>query len=238
MLVTPKTNLRYDLSTRNHADSLEPPSSTDSRALRPLSKRRRSHCLGLFLTLLCLGTCPAEAAQPIHYLVDLRATETHLVQVTLNIPGASADTEIQIPTWNCLYQIRDFVKNVEDMKGDCDGQPADLDREDQNTWRGPNRSCRDLAFRYSVYANLDGPFDSILNGNHSFLNLAMILFYLPRERMRPVQVKFQLPAGWKWATFLEGEGDEFQAANYDALVDSPVEAGHFAEFSYTQGFHS
>ena len=79
------------------------------------------------------------------------------MQVTLNIPDASAGTEIQIPTWNCLYQIRDFVKNVEDLKGDCDGQPADLDREDLNTWRGPNRSCSNLAFHYSVYADAGRP---------------------------------------------------------------------------------
>jgi len=169
-------------------------------------------------------------------MVDLRATQAHLVQVTMNIPDASAGTEIQIPTWNCLYQIRDFVKNVQDMKDDCDGQPAELNREDLNTWRGPNRSCSDLAFHYSVYAAADGPFDSMLDGHHSFLNLAMILFYLPRERNRPVYVKFHVPAGWKLASCLEGEGDEFQAANYDALVDSPVEAGHFEDFAYTQGF--
>jgi predicted metalloprotease with PDZ domain len=35
---------------------------------------------------------------------------------------------------------------------------------------------------------------------------------------------------------LEGEGETFQAANYDTLVDSPVEAGHFEEFTYQQGF--
>jgi predicted metalloprotease with PDZ domain len=187
------------------------------------------------LTLFCFVPFAARAAQPIQYGVDLRATETHLVRVTLSIPEASAGTEIQIPTWNCLYQIRDFVKDVEDLKADCDGQPADLDREDLNTWRGPNRSCGDLAFHYLVYANADGPFESILDSHHAFLNLAMVLFYLPRERQRPVQIKFQIPSGWKLATLLDGESGEFQAIDYDALVDSPVEAGHFEEFSYTQG---
>jgi predicted metalloprotease with PDZ domain len=169
-------------------------------------------------------------------VVDLTAPETHLVQVTMNIPEAGAGTEIQIPAWNCLYQIRDFVKSVEDLNAECDAQPVDLDREDLNTWRGPNRKCGNLTFHYSAYADSDGPFDSILDGNHSFLNLAMVLFYLPRERQRAVQVKFQVPSGWKLATLLEGEGQEFQAADYDVLVDSPVEAGHFEEFSYTQGF--
>jgi predicted metalloprotease with PDZ domain len=175
-------------------------------------------------------------AAPIRYVVDLRAPESHLVQVTLSIPNASAGMEIQLPTWNCLYQIRDFVQNVEDLKGDCDGQPTDLRHPDLNTWRGPEQPCGNLTFRYSVYANQDGPFDSMLNSNHSFLNLAMELFYLPQARSRPLQVKFLLPPGWKLATLLEGEGDEFQAANYDALVDSPLEAGHFEEFSYQQDF--
>jgi predicted metalloprotease with PDZ domain len=236
LLVTPKTNLRHDHSTVSYADRLTPLGQSSSVPRWLLARAMGSNCRRLLVVLLFLIPCAATAAQQVYYVVDLRAPETHLVQVMLNIPGASAGTEIQIPAWHCLYQIRDFVKNVEDMKGDCDGQPADLNREDLNTWRGPNRPCRDLVFHYSFYANVDGPFDSMLNGDHSFLNLAMVLFYLPRERQRPVQVKFQLPAGWKLATFLEGEGDEFQAANYDALVDSPVEAGHFEEFSYPQEF--
>jgi len=154
----------------------------------------------------------------------------------MNIPDASVGTEIQIPAWNALYQIRDFVKDVEDMKGECDSQAVDLDREDLNTWRAASQACGNLAFHYSVYANEDGPFDSILNSDHAFLNLAMVLFYLPHERQRTVQIKFQVPSGWKLATMLDGNGDEFQAANYDALVDSPVDAGHFNEFSYSQGF--
>jgi predicted metalloprotease with PDZ domain len=186
--------------------------------------------------LFCLIPCAAGATQPLHYVVDLRAPETHLVHVTLSVPEAGPGTEIQIPTWNCLYQIRDFVRSVEDLKGECDGEPADLNREDLNSWRGPNRSCRNLTFHYSVYADTDGPFDSMLDANHSFLNLAMVLFYLPRERKRPVQVLYRLPKNWKLATFLEGEGVDFQATNYDALVDSPVEAGHFEDFSYPQDF--
>jgi len=193
-------------------------------------------CFTLFLVLVLSVPRAATAAGPLHYQVDLTSPETHLVRVKMDIPDAPAGTEIQIPTWNALYQIRDFVKNVEDLKGDCDGQPAALVREDLNTWRGPNQACRDLVFRYSVYAAGDGPFDSALDSHHSFLNLAMILFYLPHERQRPVQVKYQVPDGWKLATFLEGDGPEFSAFNYDALVDSPAEAGHFADFSYPQDF--
>jgi predicted metalloprotease with PDZ domain len=122
------------------------------------------------------------------------------------------------------------------MKGECDGQTADLVREDLNTWRGPARTCTNLAFHYSVYAEAEGPFDSILDGNHAFLNLAMVLFYMPHERQCPARVSFRVPPSWKLATLLGGTGDEFEAPNYDTLVDSPVEAGHFAEFNYPQDY--
>jgi predicted metalloprotease with PDZ domain len=223
-------------STDHNAYRPQPRGQIGSATLRPLSRRTGLHGARLLFILFCLIPCAAGAAQPIQYVVDLRAPETHMVHVTLSVPEAGPGTEIQIPTWNCLYQIRDFVRSVEDLKGECDGEAADLNREDLNTWRGPTRSCRNLTFHYSVYADTDGPFDSMLDADHSFLNLAMVLFYLPRERNRPVQVLYRLPKNWKLATFLEGEGVEFQAVNYDALVDSPVEAGHFEDFSYPLDF--
>jgi predicted metalloprotease with PDZ domain len=187
-----------------------------------------------FLVLLASLPCAAQAPQPIHYVVDLRAPNSHLVQVTMNVPAAPPATEIQIPTWNCLYQIRDFVKDVQDLQGECDGQRVELGRVDLDTWRGPNRGCSRLEFRYAVYAHGEGPFSSMLDSEHAFLNLAMLLFYLPKDRGRETRVKILLPEGWKLATLLDGEGDEFPAKDYDSLADSPVEAGHFAEFSYTQ----
>ena len=202
--------------------------------MRHLMMSIEPHCRQFRLLLLFAIPFVARAAQPVQYVVDLRAPETHRLQVTMDIPDAAAGTEIQIPAWNALYQIRDFVKDVENLEAECDGQPVDLDREDLNTWRDASRSCAHLAFHYAVYANVDGPFDSILNQEHAFLNLAMVLFYLPRERGRPVRVKFLLPSDWKLATLLDSAGDEVPATDYDTLVDSPIEAGHFAEFSYVQ----
>jgi len=220
----PRTQLRH-------------PSSIRCRFCVPKARRQSSlppiGCL-LLSILPFFIPCATRGAEPIRYVVNLTAPETHLVQVTMSIPDASPGTKIQIPAWNCLYQIRDFVKDVQDLKADCDGQPAELDRLDQNTWSGPRRTCGTLAFHYLAFENTDGPFDSMLNSHHAFLNLAMVLFYLPLERNRPVQVKFKVAMGWKLASLLEGAGDEFRAADYDQLVDSPVEAGHFQDFSYRQ----
>ncbi len=189
-----------------------------------------------FLVTLLAAPRAGAAEGTIRYTLDLRAPQTHEVQVEMVVPDLPPSTEIQFPAWNALYQIRDFIRNVEDVRGECDGQPFLLKHVDLNTRRTDSRPCTTLTLRYAVYINEEGPFSSILNEHHSFMNLAMVLFYLPQGRERPVHIKFLLPAGWKLATLLPegGSPDEFEAANYDALVDSPVEAGHFDAFGYPQ----
>ena len=60
--------------------------------LRIRADRLLSHWL--LFGLLGLFPFAAQAAQPIHYAVDLSVPETHLVHVTVTIPDAAAGTEI------------------------------------------------------------------------------------------------------------------------------------------------
>jgi predicted metalloprotease with PDZ domain len=193
-------------------------------------------CAGLALLLLIPAVASSAwgEGKPLRYQLDLRAPATHLVQVTMDVPDAPAGLELQIPTWNCLYQIRDFVRNLQDVRAACDDQPLHLERVDLNTWRAPGGACRNLEVRYAVYADEESPFSSAFNEHHAFLNFAMLLFYLPEDRSRAAQVSFVLPPEWKVASLLEGAGTLFRAPNYDALADSPAEAGTFQEYEYTQ----
>ncbi|HEV2494111.1 MAG TPA: PDZ domain-containing protein [Terriglobia bacterium] len=190
--------------------------------------------LGAFVRSAALGA-PANAAPPIVYELDLRQPESHLVQVTMTIPEALAGAEIQFPTWYALYQIRDFIKDVQELSAQCDGRQVNLAVVDINTRQSAGR-CSTLRVHYAVYANAEPPFSSVLNADHAFFNPAMLLFYLPHERGRGVQVKLDVPAGWQVATLLDDgpAPGEYQAANYDQLADSPIEAGTFKEYSYTQ----
>ncbi len=207
--------------------------------LTTLFGRRRAalrSCIAGFLSAMALAASAARAAEtPVQYLVDLRQPASHLPRVTMTVAAAAPQTEIQFPAWNNLYQIRNFVKNVRGFKMFCDGVALRPARVDRNTWRSGGSPCSNLEAQYSVRANEESPFSSALNGTHAFLNLAQLLFYLPRERSRPVRVRLLLPAGWKLATLLDEANGELEAANYDSLVDSPVEAGEFRDFEYTQG---
>lgn len=154
----------------------------------------------------------------------------------MTIPDAQAGTEVQYAAWNALYQIRDFVRWLRDLSAQCDGRPLQLLRHDLYTWSSGEQSCEKLEIRYSVYADEDGVFSSVLNEHHAYLNPAMILFYLPQGRARALRVKYLLPEGWKLATLLSPtpQSNEFEARNYDELADSPVEASEFHEFEYEQ----
>ncbi len=186
------------------------------------------------LFLLSAGFARAQKP-PVRYLLDLQNPASHLVGVTMDIPQAERGTEFQFPTWSNLYQIRDFVRDVQDVRAECQGKPAPLQRVDINTWASEEQ-CADLEVHYSVYANQDNVFSGVLDSNHAFLNFGLLLFYLPQDRTRPVRVKFQLPEGWELVTMLDSgpAPGEFQALDYDRLADSPAEAGNFQEYDYVQ----
>src|SRR6516164_6858542 len=98
--------------------------------------------------LIATGLCTAEPRAPIDYLLDLRHTGAHLVLVTMTVPDAGPSLEIQFPAWNALYQMRDFVRNVQDVKAVCDGQPRGLLPVDRNTWRSDGGPCKQLDVSY------------------------------------------------------------------------------------------
>ncbi len=210
------------------------------RAKKPAPVQNTTPHLILFFlcALLGPGLSGARAASgPIEYQIDLRSPAFHRVRVTMTVVNAAPGIRLQFPAWNALYQIRDFVRNVQQLQAKCGGAAMDLVPLDLETWRSRNEPCNPLTVSYSVYSNAPGIFSSQIIEQRAFLNLADFLFYLPDQRARPVKVRILLPEGWKMATLLPvgPEPNEILAANYDTLVDSPVEAGDFQSYQYQQG---
>ena len=202
--------------------------------------RQCGHLLRLLtgLAIILIAPSVGNAAKPaMSYVLDLRQPRTHLIQVTWTVPEAAPSTEIQFPAWNATYQIRDFVRHVQDLTATCDGKPVQLARVDVDTWHSGQEPCTSLEIHYAVFANEEGPFGSAFDETHAFMNFAMVLFYLPQERGRACRLKILLREGWKLASVL-GEPDaagEVDAADYDELADAPAEAGTFQEYDYEQG---
>lgn len=202
---------------------------------------RCERCVGalvslLIAALLVLTVAPAAFAT-IHYTISLDHPELHVFSVEMQIPQVAGGVTVQLPAWNALYQIRDFSSHLRQPSALAGDKPAPIEKLDKQTWRITGNGSINL--RYSAYWDEPGPFASQLNSEHAFVNLAMILFYVPERRGEDTRVTFRdIPVNWRVSTALPaGDAEDgrnhfvfFQAQNYDSVVDSPVEAGNFDEF--------
>ncbi|HUO34558.1 MAG TPA: PDZ domain-containing protein [Candidatus Acidoferrum sp.] len=192
----------------------------------------------ILLPLLGFFVAPPASAK-IDYRISLADRANHRFAVTMDIHNPVTNTQIAIPAWNALYQIRDFSVRVRDVHLD---PTYPIRKVDKQTWSigDPMNPLAgnvpdDFVVHYTVEWNDPGPFDSQLDARHAFLNLAEVLMYVPNRRPEAVEVAFDdVPAGWKVAAELPAgsEPNSFSAPSYDVLVDAPVEAGTFRESSF------
>ena len=100
-----------------------------------------------------------------------------------------------MPAWNALYQIRDFGYHVLGLHAsDAAGKPLPVSRSDKQTWRFEGQG--EMRVEYADYWDEPGPFGTQLNDEHAFLNLAMVLCYVPERRAEETVVHFSdVPQG-------------------------------------------
>jgi len=179
----------------------------------------------------------APARATIDYTVSLSHPERHIFAVKMRIPNVRDEVTLQLPAWNALYQIRDFSSHMmQVIAQNQEGRSLPLQKLDKQTWRVAGNGT--VTVSYPIFWDEPGPFGSQLNLDHAFLNLAMVLLYVPKRRGEDTEVAFDdVPDGWRVAVELNTTGSAagrhsaaYVAPNYDALVDAPVEIGRFDEF--------
>jgi len=194
----------------------------------------------MFPAMACL-VCAISWVSPcrgtIRYEVSLAHPEQHLFHVTMTIPDVSGEVFVQIPAWNALYQIRDFSNHIRQVEAFDAGVKTPILKVDKQTWQITGQGT--ITIRYTTYWDDVGPFATQLNGEHAFINPAMILLYVPNRRAEDVQLDLpDVPAPWNVAsasrTLIGSMGGTrnfvLSASTYAVLADGPIEAGRFEEF--------
>jgi len=182
------------------------------------------------------GSASGPDALAIRYTVSLTGHQEHLLRIRMELPAGDATRQVQLPVWNAVYQVRDFSRYVNRVgaktrAGDC----LTVQKIDKATWQ-IDGAKDGVVVEYEVFADESGPYGAQANANHAFLNLAEILMYPVGGRLVETRLRFTgTPPGWKFASALTAVSDEFEAADYDQLVDSPVEAGTFQESDFDEG---
>jgi predicted metalloprotease with PDZ domain len=201
-------------------------------------------CVGtraiLVVALCVVWTAAAQSSSPpapvTNYVISLAVPEQHLVEVQVLLPEGSAQRDLQLPVWNALYQVRDFVQYVNWIRAkDRAGRPLAVRELHKSLWQIAGAEHGAIV-EYQIFVDSFGPFGAQFNTHHAFFNLAQILMYPVEARNAPMEARFnRVPEGWRIATPLASSADGgFVAENYDRLVDSPVEIGKFQESDFDE----
>ena len=194
---------------------------------------------GMLVLAALLAPCPAQAT--IRYQVALSRPAEHTFRIGMTVPGVRGDVTVQMPAWDGLYQIRDFAHHVTEMRAnDTSGRNLPVTRVDKQTWRIEGNG--EVRVEYAAFWDETGPFGTQFDAEHAFLNLAMVLCYVPERLSEDAVVRFDnVPPGWRvavelpMATEADRAATAYAAANYNALVDAPVEIGRFEELQFQAG---
>jgi predicted metalloprotease with PDZ domain len=162
----------------------------------------------------------------VRYRVTLEKPHAHLYLVEAEFPASGDDLTVALPVWTPgSYLVREYARHVQDFEAtDLAGGRLACERLDKRSFRvhagGQATRCR-----YRVYANELTVRTSHLDDSHGYFNGATLFFTSEALRQVPHRVRVVAPAGWQVATALRQDGQDFVAADYDELVDSPFEVG-------------
>ncbi len=197
---------------------------------------RRVARLALVAAILVTPLAFAQSLPGVSYTITLVSPAQHLVEVQIILPAGAAQRELQLPVWNALYQVRDFAQYVNWVRAkDRSGGELAVRVLSKSCWQIED-AAGGAVVEYQIYVDSPGPFGAQFNAHHAFLNLAQVLMYPADLRHAPMRVRFnQVPDTWRIATPLSlGADDQFEAEDYDRLVDSPVEISSFRESDFEE----
>jgi predicted metalloprotease with PDZ domain len=181
---------------------------------------------------LIFGALPLFAEQrAIQYVTRFPAPHTHYVEVEAHIPtDGKAALDLMMPVWTPgSYSVRDYSRNIEKLEAHTPaGRLLPVEKTRKNHWRVTTESAAEIVLTYRTYghemtvqSNWIGSEFALLQGAATFVTRADAL-------NRPHEVRVELPAQWKQAIsgMPSPQPNEFHAADYDTLVDSPIAAGN------------
>lgn len=178
-------------------------------------------------------------AAGVRYRLRMPAPQSHLLHVDVEAGGVDAPLGLVLPSWTPgSYLMREFPRNVQGFSAtDGAGRALAWEKTDKNTWRVEAPLDGVVRASYQVYANEISVRTSHLDASHASVNGASVFMFVAGREGEALEVAVEAPAGWRTTTALrragDGEGAEvFAAADYDELVDSPMEIGthEVAEF--------
>lgn len=175
----------------------------------------------------------------IHYTIVPKDPAAHLFEITLAVEAPDPEGQaFSLPAWiPGSYMIREFARNIVRISAESAGEPVVLKKLDKHTWQAGACDKR-LTLRYEVYAWDLSVRAAHLDQTHGFFNGTSVFLSVHGQEHLPHVIDIRRPEGemykaWHVATALpELKAKRYAfgtyiAADYDELIDHPVEMGTF-----------
>jgi predicted metalloprotease with PDZ domain len=186
-----------------------------------------------------------------HYRIEAADLHAHLYGVTLTIAQPAANQRVSLPVWIAgSYMVREFAKQITGISARQSKRNVAVRQLDKATWVVNCEAGKPLTLHYQVHAHDDSVRTAWLTTQRGFFNGTSLC--LQAEGLVDVPHHIEVVAEsfnaavnthatsskWQVATGLtpvktdrQGFGT-YVAANYDELVDCPVEMGAFWSGSF------
>lgn len=177
-------------------------------------------------------------AVSLRYSVAMPQPETHLFEVSLEIQGYSHPVlDLKFPVWTPgSYLVREYVRHLQGFRAvDGQGNPLTWQKLSKNHWQIASPPST-VTVHYRIFANDLTVRTNHLDGSHGYFNPAAMFFRVVGQEQTAIALTVVPPdPSWQVSTPLKAAPEQPQtylAANFDELVDSPVEIGTQAIYHF------
>jgi predicted metalloprotease with PDZ domain len=194
----------------------------------------RAFAAASFVFLAASGIVSAQVER-VSYTVEYRAEVLDRAFVSATISGKpDGPLDVQIPTWSPgAYEVKPFWKRILAVAArDAKGTALEVTHPDNLTWK--IAAATDWPV-FLTWERLDQPQGLAESGkpgprkpNYVAFLPSDTFLYVVGKKTVPHDVRFKVPEDWLVQMSLPKgpEPRHFLAADYDTIVDAPVELGH------------
>ncbi len=187
--------------------------------------------------LLCTSVCWAQGKMAFN--VFMPQPSNHTFHVTFRCEGLHGELQdFKMPQWSPgFYGIGDYARNVSNFHAvDLAGHPLAWEKVTKNTWRVVADNAPVIVLEYDVFGDTNFAANNYLGEDRAYLSPSGLLLNLAGHLQQAVSVTIHMPPNWKRiSTGLEavkGQGDTFEAPDFDVLYDSPILIGNQEQLEF------
>ena len=172
--------------------------------------------------------------EPVQIRLDLSHPETQTIAVSIQWTPQTQRQTFQLPVWTPgSYTVRDHAQHLHSLQLLANGEELPVCRMAPHQWLCDLPDLSPLTLNYQLEARDLTVRTGLLDPDFASLCLAAVAMDIDGCRWSPHHVAVTAPEHWSVHLPLEPSAEGWVAADFDALVDSPLHAGPFQAAPFT-----